>query len=90
MFIITCDEEQKLFNIKEYFKNFITRDLGSLKDFLGIEVAHNNEDISLSQCKYVLDFLQETSTLGTRSTSVPMNSKLHPHDDSKKVDNQSY
>ena len=40
---------------------FEMKQLGQLKYFLGIEVAYSKDGISLSQHKYTLDLLQETS-----------------------------
>ena len=40
--------------------------------FLGIEIAQNKKGIFLSQRKYVLDLLNETSLLGTKSCNTPM------------------
>ena len=58
--------------------HFQTKDLGSLKYFLGIEVAQSNEGIVVSQRKYALDILEETSMTNCRSIDSPMdlNQKL--------------
>lgn len=45
--------------VKKYFdKNFSIKDLGTLKYFLGIEVARSPQVIVLSQRKYTLDILK--------------------------------
>ncbi|RDX87093.1 hypothetical protein CR513_31475, partial [Mucuna pruriens] len=53
----------------------ITKDLGHLKYFLGIEVAQSKEGIVISQRKYALDILQETSM----SNCTPVDSPIDPN-----------
>lgn len=50
---------------------FHMKDLGTLKYFLGIEVARSENGINVSQRKYVLDFLAETGFLGARPIDTP-------------------
>ncbi len=45
---------------------FHRKELGKLRYFLGIEVARSWTGINLSQCKYVLDLLEEMGFLGAR------------------------
>ncbi|KAF5469450.1 hypothetical protein F2P56_013525 [Juglans regia] len=45
-------------------KNFKTKDLGSLKYFLGLEVARSQKGIFLNQRKYTLDILTDSGQLG--------------------------
>jgi len=40
---------------------FEMKDIGKLKYFIGIEVAYSKKGIFISQRKYVLDLLKETS-----------------------------
>ncbi|RVW91819.1 Retrovirus-related Pol polyprotein from transposon TNT 1-94 [Vitis vinifera] len=42
---------------------YLTKDLGKLKYFLGIEIAQSSSGVVLSQRKYALDILEETGKL---------------------------
>ncbi|RDX64646.1 Copia protein, partial [Mucuna pruriens] len=53
-----------------------TKDLGHLKYFLGIEVAQSKEGIVISQRKYALDILQETSMSNCRPVDSPMDPNM--------------
>ena len=59
-------------------KEFEIKELGRLKYFLGIEVAHSKQGIFISQQKYVMDLLKETRKLAYRpaSTSIDPNHKF--------------
>jgi len=56
--------------------------LGQLKYFLGIEVAHSKQGISLCQRKYCLDLLDDSNTIGYKPISTPSNSSIKLHLDS--------
>ena len=57
-------------------QNFYIKDLGDLKYFLGIEVAQSKEDIFLSQCKYILEILDDSGLLGARPVDTPRDQKF--------------
>ncbi|KAL4388179.1 hypothetical protein GQ457_09G023630 [Hibiscus cannabinus] len=57
-------------------REFETKDLGSLRYFLGMEVARSNEGNVINQRKYVLDLLKETGMLGCKPIDTPMDPNL--------------
>ena len=75
--IVTGDDEAEIARLKEQLsKEFEVKDLGQLKYFLGIEIAHGEQGIVLSQRKYVLDLLTETGMLGCIPAVTPIDPKL--------------
>ena len=46
--------------------------MGKLKYFLGIEVARSKDEIFISQQKYILDLLIETSLTGCKPVDTPI------------------
>ena len=51
---------------------FKLKDLGTLKYFLGLEVARIEKGISLCQRKFTLELLANTSLLVSKLANVPM------------------
>jgi hypothetical protein len=66
--------------INHLSSSFLTKDFGQLRYFFGIEVVQSKAGISLSQRKYTLNILQDTSYLGSKPVATPMepNLKLMP------------
>ena len=71
---------------------FEIKDLGNLKYFLGMEVARSREGISVSQQKYTIDLLKETSKTGCRPADTPIecNAKLGDSIDKVPVNKERY
>ena len=56
--IITGDDLEEIEKLKKQLaKEFEIKELGQLKYFLGIEVAHSRNGIFIFQQKYILDLL---------------------------------
>ena len=51
---------------------FEIKDLGTLRYFLGMEVARSKKGIVVSQRKYVLDLPKETGMSGCRPAKTPI------------------
>jgi Reverse transcriptase (RNA-dependent DNA polymerase) len=78
--IITGDNQVEIDDIKQDLKQkFDIKDLGKLKYFLGIEIAHSQKGLFISQRKYVL---KEIGKLGCKPISTPIdpNVKLNIED----------
>lgn len=80
-FVITRDNTKGIHLLKTHlFKNIQTKGLGSLKYFLGIEVAQSLSGITINQCNYALVILTEIVMLDCCpiDTHMDPNNKLLP------------
>lgn len=72
------NNDVKINEVKRYLdESFSINDLGSLKYFLGIEVARTPDGLVLSQQKYTLDILEESGLHGCLPSTFPMEQNLH-------------
>jgi Reverse transcriptase (RNA-dependent DNA polymerase) len=89
--IVVGNNLEELKKVKTKLKEmFDIKDLGLLKYFLGIEIAHSPKELFISQRKYTLDLLRETGKLGCKPISTPIDSKVKLNtDDDRPIDNIS-
>lgn len=91
--IVTGNEEKEKQHLSQCLaKEFEIKALGRLKYFLGIEVAHSQQGIFISQQKYVTDLLKETGMAACKPASTPMdpNNKLGNVEEDVAVDREMY
>ena len=71
--LVACNNLEFVSKFKTFLHDqFKLKDLGSLKYFLGLEVARSSKGISLYQRKYVLELLAKASQLASTLVSSPM------------------
>ncbi|XP_075499991.1 uncharacterized protein LOC142538567 [Primulina tabacum] len=71
--IVTGDNNDEMEMVKLMMaKQFEVKDLGTVKYFLGMEIARSKKGISISQRKYTLDLLKETCMLGCKPGHTPI------------------
>ncbi|GJZ20518.1 ribonuclease H-like domain-containing protein [Tanacetum coccineum] len=72
-FIITGNSLNEIENFKLFLKsNFMIKDLGVVKYFLGIEVLDNSNGICMTQRKYCLELIHEFGLLATKPVTTPL------------------
>ena len=80
--ILDGNSLEEFTSIKQILHNtFQIKDLGILKYFLGIEVAHSSSGISLCQRKYCLDLLEDSGFLNSKPISTPCDPSIKLHSD---------
>ena len=71
--LIASNDVDAVNTLKLFLDNkFKLKDLGTLKYFLGLEVARTEKGISLCQRKLTLDLLSDTGLLASKPANVPM------------------
>ena len=75
--ILIGNDLAEIDHIKQFLNNqFKIKDLGSLKFFLGLELARSNSRISLYQRKYALELVEDAGLLGCKPAPTPMDYTL--------------
>ncbi|XP_017979725.1 PREDICTED: uncharacterized mitochondrial protein AtMg00810-like [Theobroma cacao] len=71
--LIASNSAQAATAVKSHIDSqFKLKDLGTVKYFLGLEVARSPQGISICQRKYILDLLEEYGLLGAKPSSTPI------------------
>ena len=73
--ILIGDNIGEVERLKVLATEFEVKDLGQMRYFLRMEVARSRKGISISQRKYVLDLLTETSMLGCKPSDIPIKAR---------------
>ncbi|XP_050119969.1 uncharacterized mitochondrial protein AtMg00810-like [Malus sylvestris] len=85
------DNMSEINALKQYLNNkFAIKDLGTLKYFLGIEMAHSHKGFFLNQRKYVMDLLHEAKMTDCKPARTPLDSNLKLKTHGDPVPNLSY
>ena len=91
--IITGESDKEATKLEEQLTIcFEVKKLGTLKYFLGIEVAQSSSGYLMTQQKYILDLLNETNLLQGKANNTPIetNHKLTLRKDDPTVEIRSY
>ena len=76
-FFIASNDVDVVSAFKQFLDNkFMLEDLGTLKFFLGLEVARTTKGISLCQRKFTLELLSDTRLLACKPSNVTMDQSL--------------
>ena len=75
--VITGPSHDAIATLKFFLSSqFKLKDLGTLKYFLGLEIARSSTGIVLSQRHYALQILEDTGLLACKLANVPMDPKI--------------
>ena len=91
--VITGNDQDGIQRLKPHlFNHFQIKDLGKLKNFLGINIAQSKSGVVMNQIKYALEILEETDMLYCKPVDTPMdlNVKLVPRQGEPLCDPRRY
>jgi hypothetical protein len=70
--LMTGDDEDSIREMKKHLDEaFTIKDLGKMRDFLGIEVARGKKGTMLNQIKYALDIVKDAGVEDCSTTHFP-------------------
>ncbi|KAK8952504.1 hypothetical protein KSP39_PZI004609 [Platanthera zijinensis] len=71
--LLTGDDQEGVALTKRHLRqHLVTKDMGSPKYFLGIEISRKPNSLVISQRKYALDILKEAGLTGAKPARCPM------------------
>ena len=91
--IMRDDDLREIDNLKKQLKvEFEVKDLGTMRYFLGMEVAQSKEGLFISQRKYTLDLLKDTGMMACRPVGTPSEKgrKVEENGDDAPVEKERY
>lgn len=78
--VLSRDDPSEIAYVKSFLNNtFKINDLGSLRYFLGLEIARSPQGLLINQHKYSLELLGDTETTAIKPSSKPYDSGLKIH-----------
>ena len=84
--IIGGEDNNEITDIKFQLQNrFKTRDLGTVKYFLGLEIARNATGIHISQKKYASEIIQAAGLLGCKPVVTPIEQNVKYEQNSSRL-----
>lgn len=71
--VLTINDKDLISQVTAFLSSkFNIKDLGSLKYFLGIEIARSSAGIYLNQRKYSLDIIRDVGYMDAKTAQVPL------------------
>ncbi|KAK2391726.1 putative mitochondrial protein [Trifolium repens] len=75
--VLSGNDISEIKSVKTFLNDcFKIKDLGTLRYFLGIEVARSSKGIMINQRKYTLELLEDSGQLATKPSKTPYDSSL--------------
>lgn len=58
--------------VRRLHQEFVIKDLGELKNFLGLEVAYTDDGLFMSRSKYAWDILERATMIESKPVRTPL------------------